>query len=377
MKKVRFLGLDVHAETLAIAIAEPDGEVRSLGIIPNREESVRKLIKKLGPPEQLQACYEAGPTGYVLYWQLTGLGVKCEVVAPTLVPVKAGDRVKTDRRDARKLARSYRAGDLTAVWVPDEAHEALRDLVRAREAAKQDQLRARHRLSKFLLRHGRRPPAKVRPWTLKYMDWVRQQVQFEQPAQDFTRMDYLHEVEHANDRVQRLEEAIGEAVKLAPSQMREVIQALQAMRGIAELSAVTIVSELGQISRFDGARQLMGYSGAVASEDSSGERVRRGAITKTGNAHLRRVVIEAAWAYRHRPAIGATLQKRQQGVSEEVKEIAWKAQHRLHKRYRSLAAAGKNQQKVVTAVGRELLGFIWAIGVNVESKRSQLTPLVY
>jgi len=375
MKKVRFLGLDVHAETIAIAIAEPDGEVRSLGIIPNREESVRKLIKKLGPPEQLQACYEAGPTGYVLYWQLTGLGVKCEVVAPTLVPVKAGDRVKTDRRDARKLARSYRAGDLTAVWVPDEAHEALRDLVRAREAAKQDQLRARHRLSKFLLRHGRRPPAKVRPWTLKYMDWVRQQVQFEQPAQDFTRMDYLHEVEHANDRVQRLEEAIGEAVKLAPSQMREVIQALQAMRGIAELSAVTIVSELGQISRFDGARQLMGYSGAVASEDSSGERVRRGAITKTGNAHLRRVVIEAAWAYRHRPAIGATLQKRQQGVSEEVKEIAWKAQHRLHKRYRSLAAAGKNQQKVVTAVGRELLGFIWAIGVNVESKRSQLTPL--
>jgi len=375
MKKVRFLGLDVHAETIAVAIAEPDGEVRSLGFIPNREESVRKLIKKLGPPEQLQACYEAGPTGYVLYWQLTGLGVKCEVVAPTLVPVKAGDRVKTDRRDARKLARSYRAGDLTAVWVPDEAHEALRDLVRAREAAKQDQLRARHRLSKFLLRHGRRPAAGVKPWTLKYMDWVRQQVQFEQPAQDFTRLDYLHEVEHANDRVQRLEAAIGEAVKLAPSQMREVIQALQAMRGIAEISAVTIVSELGQISRFNGARQLMGYSGAVASEDSSGERVRRGAITKTGNAHLRRVVIEAAWAYRHKPAIGAALHKRQQGVSEEVKEIAWKAQHRLHKRYRSLAAAGKNQQKIATAVGRELLGFIWAIGVKVESNRSQKTPL--
>ena len=375
MKKVRFLGLDVHAETIAVAIAEPDGEVRSLGIIPNREESVRKLIKKLGPPEQMQACYEAGPTGYVLYWQLTGLGVKCEVVAPTLVPVKAGDRVKTDRRDAKKLARSYRADDLTAVWVPDEAHEALRDLVRAREAAKQDQLRARHRLSKFLLRHGRRPAAGVKPWTLKYMDWVRQQVQFEQPAQDFTRLDYLHEVEHANDRVQRLEAAIGEAVKLAPSQMREVIQALQAMRGIAEISAVTIVSELGQISRFDGARQLMGYSGAVASEDSSGERVRRGAITKTGNAHLRRVVIEAAWAYRHPPAIGATLHKRQQGVSEQVKEIAWKAQHRLHKRYRSLAAAGKNQQKIVTAVGRELLGFIWAIGVKVESNRSQKTPL--
>jgi transposase len=375
MKKVRFLGLDVHAETIAVAVAEPDGEVRSLGIIPNREESVRKLVKKLGPAEQLRACYEAGPTGYVLYWQLTALGVKCEVVAPTLVPVKAGDRVKTDRRDATKLARSYRAGDLTAVWVPDDAHEALRDLVRAREAAKQDQLRARHRLSKFLLRHGRRPPTGVKPWTLKYMDWVRQQVQFEQPAQDYTRLDYLHEVEHVNDRVRRLEEAIGEAVKLAPSQMREVIQALQAMRGIAQISAVTIVSELGQISRFAGARQLMGYSGAVASEDSSGKRVQRGAITKTGNAHLRRVVIEAAWAYRHRPAIGATLHKRQQGVSEEVKEIAWKAQHRLHKRYRSLVAAGKNQQKIVTAVGRELLGFIWAIGVKVESNGSQRTQL--
>jgi transposase len=283
--------------------------------------------------------------------------------------------VKTDRRDASKLARSYRAGDLTAVWVPDEAHEALRDLVRAREAAKQDQLRARHRLSKFLLRHGRRPPAGVKPWTLKYMDWVRQQVQFEQPAQDYTRLDYVHEVEHANDRVRRLEEAIAEAVKQAPSQMREVIQALQALRGVAQISAVTIVSELGQISRFAGARQLMGYSGAVASENSSGERVQRGAITKTGNAHLRRVVVEAAWAYRHRPAIGAKLHKRQEGVSEEIKEIAWKAQHRLHKRYYSLAAAGKNQQKVVTALGRELLGFIWAIGVKVENKGSQRTQL--
>src|ERR1700758_2337317 len=162
MKKVRFLGLDVHAETITVAIAEPDGEVRSLGTIPNREESVRKLVKKLGPAEQLRACYEAGPTGYVLYWQLAGLGVKCEVIAPTLVPVKAGDRWKTDRRDAEKRARSYRSDDLTAVWVPDESSEALRDLVRAREAAKQDQLRARHRLSKFLLRSGQRPAPGVR-----------------------------------------------------------------------------------------------------------------------------------------------------------------------------------------------------------------------
>jgi len=301
--------------------------------------------------------------------------VKCEVVAPTLVPVKPGDRVKTDRRDARKLAQSYRAGDLTAVWVPDEAHEALRDLVRAREAAKQDQLRARHRLSKFLLRRGRRAPSGVKPWTLKYMDWVRQQVQFEQPAQEYTRLDYLHEVEHADDRVRRLEEAIGEAVKLSPQPLQEVMQALQALRGIAQISAVTIVSELGQISRFRGARELMGYSGVVSSEDSSGQRVQRGAITKTGNAHLRRVVMEAAWAYRHRPAVGATLRKRQEGLRAEVKEMAWKAQHRLHKRYRSLAARGKSPQKIVTAVGRELLGFVWAIGIKVESNRSHRTPI--
>ena len=262
------------------------------------------------------------------------------------------------------------------MWVPDDGHEALRDPVRAREAAKQDQMRARHRLSKFLLRHGRRPPAGIKPWTLKYMDWIRGQVEFEQPAQEYTRLDYLHEVEHSDDRVRRLEAAIGEAVKLAPAKMQEVIQALQALRGIAQISAVTIVSELGQISRFTRARQLMSYSGAVASENSSGKRVQRGAITKTGNAHLRRVVIEAAWAYRYRPALGAALRQRQQGVREEVKEIAWRAQHRLHKRYRSLTAAGKNKQETMTALGRELLGFIWAIGIQVESNRSQAIQLV-
>jgi transposase len=372
MKKVRFLGLDVHAETIAVAVAEPDGEVRSLGIIPNREESVRKMVKKLGPAEQLQVCYEAGPTGYALYWQLSSLGVKCEVVAPSLVPVKAGDRVKTDRRDATKLARSYRAGDLTAVWVPNEEHEALRDLVRARETAQQDQLRARHRLSKFLLRHSRRAPAGIKAWTQKHEQWIKEQVHFEQPAQEYTLLDYLHEVEHMGDRIRRLELAIEEAVKLAPPQMQEVIRALQALRGVAQMSAVTIVAELGEISRFERPRQLMGYSGIVPSEHSSGKRIQRGQITKTGNAHLRRIAIESAWAYRHRPAIGARLRKRQEGLSEEVKEIAWKAQHRLHKRFRTLSAAGKEKQKLVTAVGRELLGFIWAIGVQVERSNKRV-----
>jgi transposase len=368
MSKVRFIGLDVHAETIAVAAADPGGEVRSLGVIPNRIESIRKLVKKLGPVEQLRVCYEAGPTGYVVYWQLTALGVTCEVVAPTLVPVKAGDRVKTDRRDALKLARSYRAGDLTAVWVPDAAHEALRDLVRAREAAKKDQLRARHRLGKFLLRHGRRPPTAIKAWTQAYLAWVKRAVRFDQAAQETTLLDYLHEVEHVAARLGRLEAAINVAVATAPARLRAVIDALQALRGIAVVTAVTIAAEVGELSRFAKPRQLMGYSGAVASENSSGPRTRRGGITKTGNAHLRRVLVEAAWAYRHRPALGAALRKRQATASAEVKEIAWKAQHRLHARYRALLGRGKPTAHVITAIGRELLGFIWAIGVHVESR---------
>ena len=368
MKNVRFIGLDVHADTIAVAVAEPAGAVRSLGMIPNRPESIRKLVKKLGPVGALRVCYEAGPTGYVIYWQLTGLGVPCEVVAPTLVPTKAGDRVKTDRRDAEKLARSYRAGDLTAVWVPDGAHEALRDLVRAREAAKKDQLRARHRLGKFLLRHGRRPSVAMWMWTTRHVAWIRQ-VQFEHAAQEATRLDYLHEVEHAAGRLERLERAIDEAVQTAPAPLRAVIEALQALRGVARVSAVTIVAEVGELSRFTRAPQLMGYSGMGAREHSSGTRTRRGGITKTGNAHLRRIVIEAAWAYRHRPAVGSTLRKRQATLSEEVKAIAWKAQRRLHARYRTLLGRGKCRQHAVTAMGRELLGFVWAIGVTVERQQ--------
>jgi transposase len=369
VKNVRFVGLDVHAETIAVAVAEVGGEVRSLGVIPNRAESVRRLVGRLGKPQQLRVCYEAGPTGYVLYWQLSELGVHCEVVAPTLVPVKAGDRVKTDRRDAEKLARCYRAGDLTAVWVPDAAHEALRDLVRARLAAKRDQLRARHRLGKFLLRQGRRAPEGTTAWTGKYLIWVKQQC-FEHAAQETTLLDYLQEVEHAAARIVRLERGIDTAVESMPESLRAVIAGLQCLRGVAKVSAVTLVSELGQLSRFAHARQLMGYAGMVSREHSSGERVRRGSISKAGNAHLRRIVTEAAWSYRHRPNLGATLIARQSGQSEVIKAIAWRAQQRLHARYRALLARGKTRQKVITALGRELLGFIWAIGCELERTQS-------
>jgi transposase len=243
----------------------------------------------------------------------------------------------------------------------------LRDLVRAREAAKQDQLRARHRLTKFLLRTGRRPGLGVKAWTERYLAWI-QQIHYTQPAQEATLLDCLNEAQHMGERIKRLEQAILEVVKLAPLPLQEVIRGLQTLRGVAHISAVTIAAELGNISsRFESARKLMGYSGVVPSEDSSGKRKRQGSITKTGNAHLRRIVVESAWSYRHRPSIGAKLRKRQEGVAAGITEIAWKAQNRLHKRYMTMMAAGKDQRKIMTAIGRELMGFIWAIGVKAEA----------
>lgn len=370
MSKIRFVGLDVHAETIAVAVAESVGEVRSLGSIPNRPESVRKMIGKLGPAEQLRCCYEAGPTGYTLYWQLTQWGVACEVIAPSLVPVKSGDRVKTDRRDAEKLARCYRAGELTPVWVPDAAHEALRDLVRAREAAKKDQLRHRHRLGKFLLRHGIRPTNAGTVWTQKYLNWIRIHARFDQPALEATLADYLDEVEHASKRIVKLEQAIDEAVAKAPAEVRAVIEALQALRGVAQTSAATVVCELGSLSRFRSPRQLMGYSGLVPREYSSGGRRQRGAITKSGNAHLRRVLVEAVWAYRHRPNVQGRVLRRQKALdlSDEVRQIAWKAQQRLYKRFVALTAREKTSGQAMTALARELLGFLWAIAVHTENQ---------
>jgi transposase len=374
-KDTRFVGLDVHADTISVAVAEPgrDGEVRSLGRIPNRPESIRKVMARLGTPESLRACYEAGPCGYVVYWQLTQLGIACEVVAPSLIPVKAGDRVKTDRKDAEKLARCYRAGQLTPVWVPDEDHEALRDLVRGREAAQRDLVRARQRALKLLLRHGRRAPEDMKNWTLRHLDWLASQ-RFDRVPLQLVFADYVNEVRHAADRLKRLERAIDEAVECAPEAMRAVVAALQSMRGVAKITAVTLATEIGSFSRFESPRQLMSYAGAVPSEHSSGgpDGTKRGSITKTGNAHVRRVLLEAAWHYRHPPAVSRALRARQRELPPRVNEIAWKGQVRLSARYRRLAGRGKASQKVATAVAREMLGFMWAIACTVE--RDDSTP---
>lgn len=369
---LRWVGMDVHAETIAVAVVESDGRERDVGVIANRPESIRKCLKKLGQPGELRCCYEAGPTGYVLYWQLVERGIECMVVAPTLIPTKAGDRVKTDRRDARKLARYLRSGDLTAVWVPDRAHEALRDLVRARQAAKVDEKRARHRLQKFLLRHGQRPSQGVKAWSARHRAWL-EGLQLGQDTLQVVLIELLHEVIHHEQRVERLETAIDQAVTTAPEEIRAVVEALQGLRGVRKVTAVGVVAEIGKFSRFPHPRPLMGYSGAVPSEFSTGGpgKHQRGAITKTGNAHLRRLLGEAAWCYRFRPAVRYPLKKRQQGLPATVTEISWKAQVRLCNRYRRMVGRGKTPQKAVIAVARELLGFMWAIGVEVERQQGQ------
>lgn len=371
-RMMRHVGLDVHAETIAAAVAEPDGSVRELGTIANRPEAVRKLLAKLTPPggrARVRVCYEAGPTGYALYWQLTALGVPCEVIAPSLVPTKAGDRVKTDRKDAAKLARCYRAGDLTPVFVPDAATEALRDLVRAREGAKQDQLRARHRLNKFLLRHGRQRPEGMRAWTTRHARWLAQQ-RFEAGPEAVALQTVYDEYRAAltvlADRVDRLERAMRTAVATLTPVQQALVGALASLRGIKHVTAATIVSEVTTVRRFVGARQLMGYAGLVPREHSSGSSQRRGAITKTGNAHLRRVLVEAAWAYRHGPSTTATLRQRQLGQPVAVIALAHRAQRRLCTRYRALAARGKPPLFIATTIARELLGFIWGIGQEIE-----------
>ena len=304
-RQIRYLGLDVHKATIAVAIAEEAGAPTSYGSIPNEASAIRKLMTRLGDPAvELRVAYEAGPTGYALHRQLAKLGIDCLVAAPSLIPKRAGDKVKTDRRDALKLARLLRSGDLTRVWVPDAAHEALRSLVRARADAKADQLRAKHRLSKFLLRLGCWPPMGVRNWTQRYMAWLRQ-LEFEHLPDRVVFAEYVAEVTAAGERIKRLEAALHQCAQ--SSSQVTLIRALQAFRGIGFITAVTLVAEAGDLRRFRTAPQFMAYVGVVPSESSSGGKQQRGPITKTGNRLLRHVLGEAAHHARHAPRVSGTL----------------------------------------------------------------------
>jgi transposase len=361
-----FVGLDVHKATVSVAVAEGGrgGDVRHLGTFANRADHIGKMAARLAAKgRRLNFCYEAGPCGYGLYRQLTGLGHACMVVAPSLIPMKAGDRVKTDRRDAVMLAKLHRAGELTGVWVPDAAHEAMRDLVRARATAVRIRGKARQHLQGFLLRHGRVYAGK-KGWTLAYRRWLTT-MRFEHPAQQLVLQDYIHAVTDAEARVERLTRQIAD---LLPTwSMAPVVEALQAMRGVALIVAVTVVAEVGDFSRFDNPRQLMAYLGLVPSEHSSGNTVRRGGITKAGNALARRALIEGAWTYRMQARVSRKLHDRLDGLPQDIRDIAWKAQVRLCARYRRLAAAGKPGVVVTTAVAREMVGFLWAIARRVEA----------
>jgi transposase len=358
MQNVRFVGLDVHKESIAIAVAEGDGSApENVATVPNDTAALVKRLKKLELGAKLKCCYEAGPTGFVLQRALVAAGIECAVIAPSLVPRTAGDRVKTDRRDAVKLARFLRSGDLTEVHVPDGPTEAMRDLERCRDDAKRAERTARHQLSKFLLRHGRIYEGKT-AWTGTHLDWVRRQV-FEHEAHNRVLVDCVQAVENATSRVERLTKDIVELVETWS--LRPLVKALQALRGVQVLSAVILAAELGDFARFASAPALMAYLGLVPSEHSSGETQRRGRITRTGNGHVRRILVESAWSYRHRPAMGWAIRKRNEGVAPAVQAIACKAQHRLHGRYKKLLGRGKNKQQTVTALARELAGFVWSI----------------
>jgi transposase len=371
------VGLDVHKATIAVAVAdEGRGEVRSYGTIANTPEAVAKLVKRLGPAERLECCYEAGPCGYGLQRQLTGLGGSCIVVAPSLIPTRPGDRVKTDRRDAVKLARLLRSGELTSVWVPDAEHEALRDLSRAREAARDDRHRARQRLGKLLLRLGIAEPSGTKRWTQQYWAWLRE-LTLGQPLQQLVLADAIEAVATGTARLKQLEGAVKQAA--ATGRHAPLIAALQSLRGVGVITAVTLVAELGDLGRFPTPRPLMAYVGLVPSEHSSGDSQRRGRITRAGNSHARHVLVQAAWHYRHTPQVTRALAHRQAGQPTAVTDVAWRAQERLHARYRQLASR-KGRQKAVIAVARELVGFVWALAqahatpVGGDQARASGTP---
>jgi Transposase and inactivated derivatives len=365
-----FVALDTAKLRNAVAIADAGryGETRYLGEIDNTEAATCKLVAQLASKyDRLTFCYEAGPTGYGLYRLIKSLGHDCIVAAPSLIPSKPGDRVKTNRRDAVNLAKLLRAGELTAVWVPDQRHEAMRDLVRARGAAVKDYRTKRQNVSSLLLRLGLHYPGK-KTWGRAHMNWLTG-LKLEHREQRIAFEEMLLAVRQVKERIERLEQAMREAVEdwsLAP-----VVAALQAMRGIDTVGAVAFLAELGDLSRFENPRQLMAYLGLTPSESSTGDSVKRGGITKAGNTRARRLLIEAAWSYRFPPRVSKDMQTRVGAAPRTAREIAWKAQTRLCGRFRTLTRKGKRSTIVATAIARELSAFIWAINREVVNSRSR------
>lgn len=357
-----YLGLDVHKESISVAIAEGGrgGEVRLLGEISNDMHALEKLLAKLRkahPGESFEVCYEAGPCGFGIARRLEQLGVPCSVIAPSLIPQRSGDRVKTDTRDAIRLARLLRAGELTSVYVPDAADEAIRDLCRARSDAVDDQRRSRFRLKAFLLRNGYRYQGKS-SWGTAHMRYLRELV-LPHAAQKAILEEYLMAIENARERIQRTEQSM--ELMMESWHLKDAVEALMAMRGFRLVAAMITVSELGDIHRFQHPRKLMAYLGLTGSERSSGGKQRQGSISRTGNGHLRWLMVECAQHYALAPKISKELSLRQEGIPREILSISWKAQNRLHLRLLRLSARRVPRNKALVAVARELCGFIWAV----------------
>lgn len=372
MTKVIYVGLDVHKESIAVATAEQgDTEAKTYGKIGGTLDALDKLLKKLTKPErELRFVYEAGPCGYVIYRHLQRRKYQCAVVAPSLIPTKASDRVKTDRRDALQLARLFRAGELTSIYVPDEEDEAVRDLVRARDRAMVDQRKARQRLKGFLLRLGHRYLGKGN-WSAAHLRYLAS-LKFSHAAQQIAYQEYLEAITVASERLVRLTKAMEAAL---PTWKREpVVRALMSLRGVAWLNSMTLVAEAGDLTRFASPVSLMSYFGLTPSEYSSGDKRQQGAITKAGNGACRRALVEAAHQYRFIPRVTPAIQQRQEGQSQEVRAIALKAQQRLHTRFGRLSARQKKPVVVVAALARELCGFVWAIACQVSAPEKLKKP---
>lgn len=356
-KSTTIIAFDQHAATTVAAVLLPGQRTPALHTLTSDSPTIIRFVERLRRQDPLACCYEAGPCGFELQRALTQRDVPCDVIAPSLIPRRPGDRIKTDRRDAGQLAILYRAGALTAIHIPTDQEEAARDLLRCREDIRADLLRARHRLSHFLLRHGRRFTATKKAWTKRHAEWLQAQ-RWPLPALEQTHRAYVRAIDEAVARLQAVDLELRDLLTIEP--LRARVERLRCFRGIDDLTALTIAAELGDPRRFPTAPSLMAFTGLIPSEHSSGPKRARGPITKTGNAHLRRVLVEAAWQYRHHAFLGPALQRRQRSAPPTAIDIAWHAQRRLHRRYRCLAVRGKPKQLVVTAVARELTGFLWA-----------------